>query len=590
MIDSASAAAQRWDSDVPATAAVVVARNSRRLWGFMRGLLLRQRSERTGKMRGGTAHAVLDNLAVVGIVPHIAQDEQPWRRWLRWLARGTLVGLLLLLLLIPLENFGGRRAWKQFEAEANARGEWLDSAAIIPLPVPDAENFAAIPLFKPLFDWTNGQVDSHSGLYSTVWRDPEGRDRLDAIHVHGNSIGPMRESARWREGRSVDLAAWQAHFRSQTNQFPAAPQPQTPAADVLLALSKFNVEMGQLHAAMSRPHARFPIRYENHLAALLHHPTVLIKFTDIAELRALAALSENRVEAAKDDLLLGLRLAAALDGEPLLISKLVTLRLIETLMPVLWEGLTRHQWGETQLATIEDALGKFDFVVGFQRAIRGERSISTFGAMEALRKYPDLFNDLVKLMDSDDDNIIMGVLWRLMPSGWLDYNKAYLGQLYQRLLETADPAAHRFYLDKADALQEEANADGSPSLRNLNRMMAPMVFPRFGSLPGRCARAQTTLDLARVAIALERHRIKHGALPETLDALAPVFLASVPRDVISGAPLKYQRGDASRFALYAVGWNGTDDGGQHARMKGGTPPQIDWRAGDWPWPQPATKE
>lgn len=517
----------------------------------------------------------------------MAENEQPWRRWLWRLAWGALAGLLLLGILVSLENSGGRTAWKQFQAEANASGERLELAAIIPPAVPDAENFAAIPLFKPLFDWAPGKVDPHSGLPAIIWRDPEGKARLDTIHVQGNSTQPAPDSVRWREGRQIDLAAWQAHFRAQTNHFPTAPQPQTPAADVRLALSKFDAEMDQLRAAMGRPHARFPIRYEDHVGALLPHLSVLRTFARIAALRALAALSENRAEAAKDDLLLGLRLAESVDGEPLLISKLVTLAQIEVLMPVLWEGLTRQQWDEAQLAAIESALARFDFVTGFQRAIRGERSIFTFGVIEALRKQPRLLDALT---GGSDGNAVTFLLWRLLPGGWLDYNKAYIGQLYQRLIETADPVARRFSPEKASALEKEFETHVARSRWNPNRMMAAMLFPSVSKVQERCAAMQATLDLARVATALERHRLKHRTLPETLDALAPAFLSRVPHDVITGAPLKYQRGELSGFTLYAVGWNGTDDGGQHAWKKNGALPQIDWRTGDWPWPQPAAKE
>ena len=49
------------------------------------------------------------------------------------------------------------------------------------------------------------------------------------------------------------------------------------------------------------------------------------------------------------------------------------------------------------------------------------------------------------------------------------------------------------------------------------------------------------MDLARVAIALERYRLAHGAYPESLDVLAPQFIAQLPHDIINGQPLHYRR-------------------------------------------------
>ena len=77
---------------------------------------------------------------------------------------------------------------------------------------------------------------------------------------------------------------------------------------------------------------------------------------------------------------------------------------------------------------------------------------------------------------------------------------------------------------------------------------------------------QSSIDLARVACALERYRIAHGEYPETLDALAPQFIAQLPHDIINGiADIALSPREANgKFILYSVGWNETDDGGQIA--------------------------
>ena len=64
-----------------------------------------------------------------------------------------------------------------------------------------------------------------------------------------------------------------------------------------------------------------------------------------------------------------------------------------------------------------------------------------------------------------------------------------------------------------------------------------------------------------MAIALERYRLAHGEYPESLDVLAPQFMAKLPHDIINGQPLHYRRTSDGQFVLYSVGWNETDDGG-----------------------------
>jgi len=109
-------------------------------------------------------------------------------------------------------------------------------------------------------------------------------------------------------------------------------------------------------------------------------------------------------------------------------------------------------------------------------------------------------------------------------------------------------------------------------------------MPGFQNAVIRFAYAQESVDLARVAIALERYRLAHGEHPESLDALAPQFIANLPHDIINGQPLHYRRTADGQFVLYSVGWNETDDGGVVALTKAGN---LDNRKGDWVWKYPA---
>ena len=95
---------------------------------------------------------------------------------------------------------------------------------------------------------------------------------------------------------------------------------------------------------------------------------------------------------------------------------------------------------------------------------------------------------------------------------------------------------------------------------------------------------QSSLDRARVACALERHRLAEGEYPATLDALAPRFMEKLPHDIINGQPLHYRRTDGGRFLLYSVGWNGTDDGGIVVRNKIHMLDRFGEDEGDWVWP------
>ena len=112
------------------------------------------------------------------------------------------------------------------------------------------------------------------------------------------------------------------------------------------------------------------------------------------------------------------------------------------------------------------------------------------------------------------------------------------------------------------------------------------MLPDLGSCATKFAYAQSSVDLARTAIALERYRLAHGEYPEALAALAPQYIAQVPHDVIDGGPLKYRREANGLFTLYSIGWNETDDGGVVVLTKDKSP-HVDNRQGDWVWRYPA---
>ena len=96
----------------------------------------------------------------------------------------------------------------------------------------------------------------------------------------------------------------------------------------------------------------------------------------------------------------------------------------------------------------------------------------------------------------------------------------------------------------------------------------------------RSAQAQTWVGTARVACALERHRLATGQWPDALEVLAPRYIEMLPTDLINGQPLRYRKEPAGGFLLYAVGWNEKDDGGTVV-WKDEDKPGADPTAGDW---------
>jgi Tfp pilus assembly protein PilE len=173
-------------------------------------------------------------------------------------------------------------------------------------------------------------------------------------------------------------------------------------------------------------------------------------------------------------------------------------------------------------------------------------------------------------------------LFRLVPAGWFDQNKLSLCRVHERYLQ-ALAAAKAQGIVPLDNMRE-LDAQFEKWRRRPYDMLTGFLMPAMGRAVARFARVQSWADLAQVACALERYRLANGQFPETLEALAPKFIAKLPHDVINGQPLKYQRTDDGQFVLYSVGSNETDDGGTVALTKNGN---LDQNKGDWVWRYPA---
>ena len=261
---------------------------------------------------------------------------------------------------------------------------------------------------------------------------------------------------------------------------------------------------------------------------------------------------------------LSIYLAESLKSEPLLISQLVRIALIEAALNTVWESLDR--WSDAQLLELEQTLSRIDVLEDYPKGLRGERAFSNdvFARMRRGEYFPgELAN-----------------VGRYAPSGFLYQNQLTINRLHQKYVLDAVDVGNR----KVDARKTLA-LDELPELRASHpyRMFAKALFPALSKAVLRFASAQSDLDFAVIACALERFRRAHGQYPADLEELRPKFIEKIPHDVVSGGPLQYRRAAADGFTLYAVGFDEKDNNGTRSPVK---EPQADAVGFDWVW-QPA---
>lgn len=510
--------------------------------------------------------------------------DKPKTKWgwrlLRWGLIGAAVIVTLGAVGITEENWRGKRDWENYKRQAAAKGDFLDQILSSTNKIPDEQNFTKAPIFSALaaMTWDEGQMDWKSGDSHLV--DPL-KMRISRSDGSGPENGWL---GNWQLAQVTDLKSWQDYYRTPpkklAGEFPIAPHAQTPSADVLLALSKYDSAIEQLRVASQRPYSRFADDYAFDLKTGSRVMAYLMEFKSICsviELRALAELGGGETAKAFDDVQLLLRLNEALRQEPLLITHLVSLAMMIPALQPIYEGLARRQWSDAQLAELEKEIAAKDFLADYRKAMRGELGFA-LASLENERRT----REYKTIEDSSGTDKIMAISFWLMPSAFFYRNELASARLNEQVCaplvdlekRIASPAAER----RTEGVVRAERQRYQPY-----KILALMNFPAISRSVESFAMMQVSVDLARVACALERYRLAQGGYPETLESLVPRFIAKLPHDIINGQPLHYRRAKDGKFILYSVGWNEKDDGGQPGVTKTGG---VDRKKGDWVWRYP----
>ncbi len=510
------------------------------------------------------------------------------RKWLKRIAFVLAALATLLALIWAEENYRGKRAWEACRRELEAKGEKLDWAAFAPPQVPDDQNFLKTPfLAAALAAPTNALAFDEEPPKNAT------QERLAQQWQWASWLTP----GDWRRGTVASLEQWQQELRAtndsrfdagrvmryglstnapSTPAQPAITDPDwlalrarpagTPLEDLQFLLQQHRADLDELRAAARRPYAVFEESQFEPSAAL---PRYAVLKSLVAPFRASACveLEAGKPDAALADIATIFALAEAAGSEPVLIGGLVQIAIIDLSLQPVWFGLAKHLWQEPQLVQLEARLARMNIVADIQRCLRGERTyalaLMTGGNAGGGAK-------------SDPSDSATRNALRSLPAGFRYQSEVHIARAVQFLIDKFDPAGPSVKLSTDMSLEVRSYF----KRRTLYNTLAYMLLPALAKADEKAASEQAGVTLARVACALERHRLATGAYPEQLTELTPRFIDRLPVDPVNGQPLKYRREAPDRFVLYSVGFNLKDDGGQPGVTSKGAP---NAREGDWVW-------
>ncbi len=450
------------------------------------------------------------------------------KKWSRRILIGFLFFATFIALFYAEEDWRGARDWTRVEKELRAKGEPLTLDKILPASIPDNENVAAAPIFKEL--WTNPK-----------------NARLSQLKLPGplNSSTPAMGDSM--SGEPMDLLGWQKLLTGKSN-------PQTAAADILTALSKYDPILQDLDQALQRPKVLWPMSRDKPLEGFMINIGFIIPTCKILTLKGGAALALGKTDLALLNLKRIYRLNRAVENYSLF-GQIVAQGGDYLSLPLVQEGINTHRWSDAQLTEIQKILLTEDFLASYKAAYRMERALFNHASRLVEGNRVQLMS-WITIRNKSTANIISrfcSICLSLLPAGWGDQDRTFYNQTVQTyFLDPIDPK-----LQRVDSMKIQA-ADAY--VRNGNQLPGYHLFStsalRFlGGVSFNSAQTQTRINLGAIACGLERYRLAHGKLPDSLQALVPDYIPQLPHDLITGTPINYKRVSDQDYVLYSTGWD-----------------------------------
>jgi hypothetical protein len=369
--------------------------------------------------------------------------------------------------------------------------------------------------------------------------------------------------------------------RDATNVFDISLAPnQVAAADYIAWNNQFQPDFDLIREGLKRPSARINGDYSQPFSQpKLNFVAIRIIAQTIAQ-RAQCYMLLGEPEKALQELTLLHDMNRLMEAKPVtLVYAMIEVAITGMYTDMIADGFRLGVWREPQLVALQAQLGEVNLSPQLRSAFLTERAgvcrvLESQNAAKIQQSFtlPPPQSFWQRLQDPKM------LLASVAPRGWNQQNMVVVAMLNQKYVDAFDAERQIFSPRQVDSVASDAQKTFS-RVTPIN-FLAAISVPNFSRACQTLARAQTLVNEATVACALERYRAAHGNFPETLAMLVPGFIQKLPADLIGGQPLHYRRRGSDNFLLYSVGWNETDDGGASVRKENGS---VDLDKGDWVW-------
>ena len=313
--------------------------------------------------------------------------------------------------------------------------------------------------------------------------------------------------------------------------------------------------LAKLEEASHMKCARFPVDFTQGLEVNRDHIPFFRAGARLLILIADQAFAQGDTEEAANRYIQMLAMARAGGAEPRVDAQLIRMNVDRLAFDELERALSHSTLNAPELAALDAAWSDAHRPDALARACAGERCIMT-GTLDAL-----LSGNLQS--DSPEYKVVQFV-------------DAKIPKSFARVKAFARPYTNYeeliIYRGLADAIPEGepdwpalcANPPLTKATVNSRAPFAGELLPALAKVYGTFIIDEAIHKVARTSLAIERYRLDHGALPESLEACVPEYVpAEVIIDPYNGEPLKYRPEEDGGYQVYSVFENLVDDGGEH---------------------------
>ncbi|MGV3757348.1 MAG: hypothetical protein ACO1QS_18365, partial [Verrucomicrobiota bacterium] len=360
-----------------------------------------------------------------------------------------------------------------------------------------------------------------------------------------------------RQSNNLLRVEWSSHPKA-TNQAQRAALWTQAETEIENRRADFQL----LHAAMQNPPAEKGADYRNFYSG---YPSAnFVQRRTIAQLLSHAVTADvhaRRLGGATTNMLTLLAMCEHHREEWTLINQMIRVAITGLSLETFHYGLDTQTWTEPELATFQSRIESISLVTNLYQTLLYERALGevTFAMSRRAPKSPSTY-----VLDGpvSSGNKIRTLLWANFyiaedELAFLKFSQSRL-EVFRDQMKSSNWAS---VPEELRTLNEAMFAEADTGLKRLKLWLSSVITMNLAKASETLLKTETRRQQAITAIALERHRLKHGHYPDSLEKLSPAYLTQIPNDPMDGRPLRYRLNQDGTFTLWSIGFDGTDNGG-----------------------------